>query len=649
MVASARLLDQIGRVLGGRYRVLAPIGTGASAHVFLADDVTLRRRVAVKILHPALAGDDAFLRRFQAEARAAAALAHPNVMAVYDWGEEGGTPFLVCEFLAGGSLRGILDRDVTLSPSQALLVGLQAARGLDYAHKRGLAHRDIKPANLLFDDEGRLRIADFGLARALAEAAWTEPAGAMLGTARYASPEQVQGSSVDGKADVYALGLVLVEAVTGSVPFAADTTIATLMGRVDKPLVAPASLGALGPIVEEACRPDPAARLDARALATRLEAAAAQLPRPDPLPLAGAVGLDETVVVPDRDPTMVAAPDAPPPVPSAAPAPNGPVAAAVAATTTTVAAATGAPPAGGAHPPAAAARKHRRWPRVALALAVVAVLAAGAAYALTRHSVPSRFVPDVQNKDVGAATAELRAAHFKWVVTRTYVDNTRAGQVVFEPLAKTKQKEGTTVRLTVSNGPTPVPLPDLLGVMQDKATQQLQALGLTVGNVTRRFDDTIPAGGVVDWTGRGAQVPKGSAVDLVVSAGPRRVPDDLVGKTFDAAKAELTQLGLTVGQANGYSDDVQTGQVFASDPPSGSPLPAGGKVTLKVSQGPATVTIPGDLIGKQVAQAQAELQALGLTLGQVYGPSHEHPRVFDTNPSPGARVARGSSVDLFVK
>src|SRR5439155_14133666 len=231
---STRMADQIGRVLGGRYRVLAPIGTGASAHVFLAEDVTLRRRVALKVLHPALAHDEGFLRRFQAEARAAAALSHPNVMAVYDWGDDGESPYLVCEFLGGGSLRALLDSGHRLTPSQALLVGLEAARGLEYAHHRSLVHRDIKPANLLFDAEGRLRIADFGLARALAEAAWTEPSGAVLGTARYGAPEQLRGESIDGKADVYALAVVLVEVGSGEVPFAADTPIATLMGRIDR-------------------------------------------------------------------------------------------------------------------------------------------------------------------------------------------------------------------------------------------------------------------------------------------------------------------------------------------------------------------------------------------------------------------------------
>ena len=282
------MTEQVGRVLGGRYRLLAPIGRGASAQVFVADDVRLDRQVAVKVLHDALADDQVFLRRFQAEAQAAAALNHPHVMAVYDWGHDTDVPWIVMEYLGGGSLRGLLDAGHRLTPSQALVVGLQAARGLDYAHRRGFVHRDVKPANLLFGDEGRLRIADFGLARALAEAAWTEPAGAVVGTARYASPEQARGESLDGKSDVYSLALVIIEAVTGSVPFAADTTIGTLMARVNQPLRVPDELVALRQPLEWAGVPDPAKRPDAAEFGAALMAAAVDFDRPPALTLAGA-------------------------------------------------------------------------------------------------------------------------------------------------------------------------------------------------------------------------------------------------------------------------------------------------------------------------------------------------------------------------
>src|SRR5690606_8205540 len=166
-------------------------------------------QVAVKILHPALADDESFLRRFRAEAQSAASLSHPHLLAVYDWsGGEDDSPFLVTEYLSGGSLRGLLDAGNRLTPSQALVVGLEAARALDHAHRQGFVHRDVKPANLLFGADARLRVADFGLARAIAEAGWTEPTGAVLGTARYASPEQARGEAVDGRSDVYSLALV---------------------------------------------------------------------------------------------------------------------------------------------------------------------------------------------------------------------------------------------------------------------------------------------------------------------------------------------------------------------------------------------------------------------------------------------------------
>src|SRR5207247_3380806 len=200
-----------------------------------------------------------FLRRFRAEAQVAASLNHPNVMAVYDWGEDD-VPFMVLELLTGGSLRGMLDANARLSPSQAAHVGRQVTSALEYAHARGVVHRDIKPANLLFDEHGIVRVADFGLARALAEASWTEPAGAVFGTARYASPEQARGTQLDARSDLYSLALVLVESVTDRVPFAADTTLGTLTARTQRSLTAPETLGPLASVIERAGALAPAQR-----------------------------------------------------------------------------------------------------------------------------------------------------------------------------------------------------------------------------------------------------------------------------------------------------------------------------------------------------------------------------------------------------
>src|SRR5262245_26505451 len=279
--------DLAGRVLAGRYLLHNAIGTGASGRVYVAEDTRLRRRVAVKVLHAALADDSAFLRRFRAEAQLAASMHHPHIVTVHDWGEDD-VPFMVLELLEGGSLRSILDGGTRLSLPQTARMGRDVASALDYAHARGVLHRDIKPANLLFDEHGIVRVADFGLARALAEASWTEPAGALFGTARYASPEQAQGVQLDGRSDLYSLALVLVESVTGIVPFSTDTMLGTLTARTQRPLRAPDEMGVLAPVVERAGALDAAARYpNAATMRAALSDAAEALPPPGPIPLAG--------------------------------------------------------------------------------------------------------------------------------------------------------------------------------------------------------------------------------------------------------------------------------------------------------------------------------------------------------------------------
>ena len=502
--------DQVGRVLGGRYRLIAPVGTGASATVFVADDVQLQRRVAVKILHPSLADDAAFLKRFRAEAQAVAALAHPNVMAVYDWGQDGeesnATPYLVLEYLSGGSLRSMLDRGRHLTPSQALLVGLEAARGLDYAHRRGFVHRDIKPANLLFGEDRRLRIADFGLARAIAEAAWTEPDGVVLGTARYASPEQARGMSVDGKTDVYSLALTLIESVTGQVPFAADTTVATLMNRLDKLMPVSAELGPLASVLERAGRPEPADRYDAGELARALVQAAERLPRPSPLPLVATLAAPGAKSGGNPDDTTLVA------VPGGAnrAAANGSGAAGGAAATLAAPTAASAstahtaemprpavpvivggvvvgepPPSRSSGPPPSTPtlyneereRPHRKigWFVVVLGVLVVAALAATGILIFQRSRTESHDVSSL----VGLPRAEAlnRIAEFDW---KTDIQRLRSDaqpyDYVFDQTPKDgKLKEGGILTLMVSDGPMLHALPDIS--QQDQAAAQATLAG----------------------------------------------------------------------------------------------------------------------------------------------------------------------------
>ena len=279
-----------GRVLGDRYRVARMVSAGANTLIADAEDLELDRPVTVKLVRPEWAESAEFRRRFAAAMRTMSTLSHRNIAAVYDWGEEEvgkrTTVYAVVEHLSGGSLRDLFDRGRYLDPSQALVVGLEACRGLDFAHRKGLVHTELTPSKLVFGDDRRLRIVDFGLARLLGADDWQEPATVATHVARYSSPEQALGQPIDGKTDVYSLALILVEAVTGTVPFAARSTVATLSARVGRLMPVSADLGPLAAVLEQAGRPDPADRSTAAELGRSLVRAAEKLPRPTPIPIA---------------------------------------------------------------------------------------------------------------------------------------------------------------------------------------------------------------------------------------------------------------------------------------------------------------------------------------------------------------------------
>lgn len=644
----------IGRVLAARYRLIAVLGAGGSARVYLAEDISLRRRVAVKVLHEGMAEDAAFLKRFTAESHAAAALNHPNIMQVYDSGADDGLPYLVCEYLGGGTLRAMLDTGVLLSPSQALLVGLDVARGLEYAHSEGLIHRDIKPANLLFGEDGRLRIADFGLARAIAEASWTEPEGMLLGTTRYASPEQARGHHLDGRSDVYSLAIVLIEAVTGTVPFAADTAQGTLSARCDSDLPVSPELGRLRSVLERAGRLDPDERADAGELAIALLAAAEDMDRPAPLPLAGALSADVAadvadltellidddgpaiVAVPEGDadndetPLLPGDPDETPVEVEEGPAP----AAAVAATPSSE---PGLP------------RPRRRRGRVVAAIgAVVVLVAAGVGYLVLR--TPSAPVPKVVNLNVAAASKQLRK--HGWTVTTELLrrDGTTADQVVEQvPKAGTDLAEGRRVTLRVSLGNTLVAMPVLGQIPEQQATDAIAAAGLVVGEIARPNDEQVPAGVVISASPNPApnstgQVPKGSLVGLVVSAGPapRTVPANLVGQSVDAARAALKAVQLGADVAESYSDRP-VGEVLSVDHQAGEALPRDTVVKLTVSKGPEPKPIP-NVVGMPASDAARVLSEWGFGVSRVDGSPLK--KVLITEPPVGSLQLPGTPVRL---
>ncbi len=644
-VVMSRMTDQIGRVLSGRYRLIAPVGTGASAQVFLADDVRLRRRVAVKLLHAALADDETFLRRFRAEAQAAAALNHPNILAVYDWGDDDGAPYLVTEYLGGGSLRSVLDQGDRLTPSQALLIGLEATRALEYAHRRGFVHRDVKPANLIFGEDARLRIADFGLARALAEAAWTEPQGAVLGTARYASPEQAKGESVDGKADVYSLGLVLIEAVTGSVPFAADTTIATLMARVGTAVEVPDELGPLQKPLRRAGLPDAAERPDATELAVALMACAEELPRPEPLPLAVAPALvDLTSPDADRDATLLGVGASRVEAPGDRTALDLPVAVAAAPR-----------PPGRLDDDLAIDvdddRPRQRWPWLVVAAVLAALLGGGGAWAYVGTQADSYEVPPLVG--LGEAAARDLADGYGWAIERREDrrDDSEPGEVLAtRPEAGELLGEDETLVLVVSLGNTLAPVPtDLPGRHIDEATALLAEAGGFVAEPDPVFHEEIPEGMVIALgPDVPAELPKESAVPLVVSAGPapRAVPADLAGGTYEDAAAAIEAVQLVPARIDEFSDDVEAGRVIGTRPAAGSEVPRDGTVEVVVSRGPDLVEVPG-VSGMRLEEAIAALERAGFVAGEAYGPVRG--RAFQTDPPAGTEARRGSTVDIYLR
>jgi eukaryotic-like serine/threonine-protein kinase len=702
-----RMTDQIGRVLGGRYRLISAVGSGASAHVYLADDVRLRRRVAIKVLHSALANDDLFLRRFRAEARAAAALSHPHILAVFDWSGDEDSPYLVTEFLGGGSLRSMLDAGHRLTTAQALVVGLETARALDHAHRQGFVHRDIKPANLLFGDDARLRVADFGLARAIAEAGWTEPTGAMLGTARYASPEQARGESVNGASDIYSLGLVLIEAVTGSVPFSADTTIATLMARLERPLVVPEVMGPLTTILTQAGSRDAGKRPDAAAFGAGLIAAAEELARPAPLPLTppgvNGAGADD-----QRDSTLLR-PEVYAPGNGAGSGVAGSTGALVVASGVAVggevvgvpvgeggtgatglpgtslggtsslpapASATGTglnaaqttsttvlppppsvppPPADSPHTPpggtpllSAGDRSARRLMLGALVVAVAVAIGGVGSWVYIQSQVPSHAVPD---QLVGAqqdqALEMIGGNGWNVVTQRDYYDDTEEGEIVRTvPRPGASLREGETLTLHVSLGPPLVPLPqDLVGLSQEDAEARLAAAGLSA-DVQRQPSDEVDAGIVIALgDGVADQAPRGSAVPLLVSSGPDEpeIPD-LEGERYQVAVAQLEALGLEVElDFRKARGDRDEGEVIRTDPDEGEQVDKGSTVLVVVAGG--QVSVP-DVSGATLDDARATLEDADLNVGMVFGP--EDGRVQETLPLNDTEVDPGTAIDLVM-
>ncbi len=630
--------DLAGRVLAGRYLLHNAIGTGASGRVYVADDTRLRRRVAVKVLHAALADDTAFLRRFRAEAQLAASLHHPHIVTVHDWGEDD-VPFMVLELLEGGSLRSMLDTGTRLSIAQTARIGRDVASALEYAHGRGVLHRDIKPANLLFDEHGRVRVADFGLARALAEASVTEPQGAVFGTARYASPEQARGAQLDGRSDLYALALVLVESVTGTVPFSSDTTLGTLTARTQAPLTGPPELGPLAPVVDRAGAVEPTDRYpDASTMRAAISDAADVLPPPSPLPLAGMI--DRA----DPNPTR-AVPGSTLPLFDQDRATIEPV------LEPGVEADLVIEPDRKREQREKVKGQRRLVPFVVAIVLLVTVAIAASALARVSGSTPLP-VPSL----VGLTESSARTAAQHDGLTVSSVSKRAApdaaGMVISQNPGPGAFSGSHRVTLVVSSGPPDVAVPSIVGEQWSQAQTQLDAVGV-VYTKNDVFDETHDTGVVLSSSpSQGVMIPPGASVTVNVSKGhaPVQVPD--VSKMSPAdATAKLTALHFVVKQAAQpeFSTDIPKGQVTRTDPPSTSPpIAYGSTVTIYVSKGPDLVKVP-DVTIEPYSQAVADLEAAGFTLGTVVTNGNPTGAVESQSPVGGTKATRGSPINLVLK
>ena len=611
--SAADATDEVALNLGDRYKVVAAIGRGSTSTVYLAEDQSLSRQVAIKVPHREFAGDPNFFERFKAEARSAAGLTQAQILAIHDWGE-GESPFIVMEYLAGGSLRSLYDSGHRLSPSQAIAIGLDVCRGLHHAHGEGVVHRDIKPANLLFGADAKVRIADFGIARALSDAGWTAEQGDLVGTARYASPEQARGERLTDRSDVYSLGLVLIEGVSGRPPFEADTALGVLAARTEHDPELPADVPpALAEVLRAMTRRFPGERPNAAAAGVGLRKAASGLERPRALPIvptpARAFSGEQaftTVQAPVEQTRIAETPDI------------------------------------HADEPA------RRWP-----LLVVASLAAAAAawFAFTQLAtevVASTPIPDLVGLDRQAVIDQVGDT---WVLDEKFdrVPDVVQGAVIrTSPPAGEDLADGEVLQYWLSLGLPLIRVPEdeLIGRSREQATATLVAEGLAIGEVEQINDELVPAGSVMSIRADAAELPEGSPVDLVVSLGPlqRAVPNPADSDGFDGYLALLAEIGLGTIVTEEFDEVVAAGDVISIEPAVGAPIDKGASVTILVSLGPAPIPIPvttGNLVGPAIEI----LEAAGFI---PVGDGNFRCPAVGTDPPAGTDVQPGEQVTIIL-
>jgi eukaryotic-like serine/threonine-protein kinase len=600
----------VGQVLDGRYRVDARIAVGGMATVYRALDTRLDRVLALKVMHPTLAADGTFVERFIREAKSVARLAHPNVVQVFDQGTDGSYVYLAMEYVAGCTLRDVLRERGALQPRAALDILEPVLAALGAAHRAGFVHRDMKPENVLIGDDGRVKVADFGLVRSVDTV--TNTTGAVLGTVSYLAPEQIEHGTADPRVDVYACGVVLYEMLTGDRPHHGDSPATVLYKHLheDVPLPSGAVPGlpyVLDELVASATarladiRPHDAVALLAQARGARAALSADQLDAVPPRAISGDhrdIAEDRTSVIPrsltvprllpvnEDDPRLhrTSLLETPPP------------------------------------PPRRRGGRSRRGP-LAVVAALLLILGVGAGVWYINSGQFTK-VPPVLAKTQTQATQQLQKAGLDLgSVKHAYSDTVERGTVITsDPAPGSRIRDNGSVSLTISDGPKTVQVPDLQGWRLDKARNRLKSAGLEAGMVTREFSDEIPRGFVISTDpGAGTERRGGSAIALTVSKGsPVDVPD-VTGEDLSEARADLADAGLKVQvAAERVNSEFDKGQVAQQTPKGDSKAAEGDTVTLTLSKGPEMIEVP-DVTGDSADDARKALEDAGFRVEEDRG------------------------------
>ena len=591
---------QPGGIVGGRYQLERPIGTGGMAVVWLAHDRLLDRKVAVKILAERYASDPDFIERFRREASAAAGLSHPNIVTVFDRGEADGSYYIVMEHLPGPDLKAIIKERGRLDPRQAVDAALQVLAAVGAAHRRNVIHRDIKPQNVLVSEDGNLKVTDFGIARAGDDAGMTD-VGSVIGTAQYLSPEQARGEEVTTASDCYSVGILLYEMLTGRVPFDGEKPVAIAMRQINEAPLAPRVIvptlaPQLNEVVMKALEKRPSSRYrTAEDFTQALLAVRPLLPEPtEASTQVLAAGVNDspgtTRILTNGGPITGSTRIGPPP-------PRQPSA-----------------------PPPARKRKRSVVPLVGAVLGVLLLAVGAFGYLFTDIGRPAKFeIPSVRNQTEDDAKAALTREGFtRFDVERRNDANVDPDFVIgTDPDAGARVEKNKLIRIFVSTGPESVVVPTVVGQKYEDAVATLSRQKDVTLIPTREdeFSDTVPAGSVIRQEPRGGRfADDGSTVTLTVSKGPEpvTVPSVLLLDEQNATQT-LENLNLKVVVTTRETTKRSPGTVVDQDPKKGAQVQKGSTVTITVAKEPAPpepLLMP-DFVGNPVDSAQSKLQQFG--------------------------------------